>query len=57
MRETLAQEQKEYIRLGFQSVPESSVIRKALERETLKITCLRNAFRPRQGRRYDINYN
>ena len=57
MRETLAQEQKEYIRLGFQSVPESSVIRKALEREALKITCLRNAFRPRQGRRYDINYN
>ena len=41
------------IRLGFQSVRESSVIRKALDRETLKITCFRNTFRPRQMRRYD----
>ena len=39
VRETLAQEQKEYIRLGLQSVQELPVIRKTLDRETLKITC------------------
>ena len=53
MRETLAKEQKEYIGSGFQSVPESSVIRKTLDRETLKIICFKNTFKPREVRRYE----
>jgi len=53
VRETLTKDQKKYIRLGFQSVPESSVIRK---RETLKITCFRNTFKPREVRRNEITW-
>ena len=49
----LVEDQKDRIRAARLPILPSTFLTKTLEKETLKITCFRDTFRPRQVRRFD----
>ena len=49
----LVEDQKDRIRAAQLPILPSAFLTTTLEKETLKITCFRDTFRPRQVRRYD----
>ena len=53
IRKTIGEGQKDYIRLGFQSLLKSQFVQRTFERETLKITIYRSFVKPREVRRFD----
>ena len=53
LRKKLMEDQKDRIRAAELPILPSTCLTKTLENETLKITCFRDIFRPRQVNRYD----
>ena len=51
--EEVVENQKDRVRAARLPILSSTFLEKTLERETLKITCFINTFRPRQVCRYD----
>ena len=53
LRKKLVEDQEDRIRAAELPILPSALLTTTLEKETLKITCFRDTFRPRQVRRYD----
>ena len=52
LRKKLVEDQKDRIRAARLPILPSTFLTKTLEKETMKITCIRDTFRPSQVRRY-----
>ena len=53
VRKIISENQKDYIRVGYQSVLKSSFLQRTLEREPLKIIVFRSFAKPRRVHRFD----
>ena len=53
VRKTISENQKDHIRVGYQSILKSSILLRTLDRETLKIILFRSFAKPRRVHRSD----